>query len=151
MFVEIILLSVVIRAFEGCWFYWIIAWPGTVIHECLHYIVGALMGAKPAEVSVFPERVAANSEYRTLGYVAFCRINWFNAIPVGLAPLLAMPAVWYMSSATMSWWMIAVLSSVTAQLWPSRADYNIAFSRPFGILFWIGLPSYYVLHTHGVI
>ena len=151
MFTKIILLSMVIRAFEGKPFYWILAWPGTVVHESLHYIVGLIMGARPSQISVVPEQVAANSEFRTLGYVAFTNITWFNAIPVAMAPLLAMPVLWMFTDPNMGWIELAVLASVAAQLWPSRADWSIAFSKPAGLLFWVGLPALYVLKTHGVI
>lgn len=70
------------------------ALPGTLTHEALHFLVGLTLGARPASLDVIPKRERDGS-YR-LGSVAFRRINFLNAAPAALAPLLALPLAWYL-------------------------------------------------------
>ena len=74
-------------------FFSLISLPGTVGHELLHFLVGTLTLAKPVKVSLIPKFHRDGSA--TLGFVMFSNIRWYNALWVGFAPLLALPAaVW---------------------------------------------------------
>ena len=65
----------------------IVLWPGTVVHELLHWIVGFLLNAQPVSMSLWPRRIS--DRQWALGSVSFRNVRWYNAIFVGLAPLLA--------------------------------------------------------------
>ncbi len=136
-------------------FYSVIALPGTAGHELLHFLVGTLTLARPVRASVWPKFHRDGSA--TLGYVMFANIRWYNALWVGFAPVLALPAslwlVYYRSGqvstllpAEIVWAYIA--ASLAYSCLPSRADVGIVLSKPVGLLFygaalgvwvWLGL------------
>ena len=119
--------------------------PGTIGHELLHFLVGTLTLAKPVKVSLIPKFHRDGSA--TLGYVMFSNIRWYNALWVGFAPLLALPAaLWlvYFRSAQippLSLWELAwsyVAASLTYSCLPSKADVDIVLSKPVGLIFYLG-------------
>ncbi len=67
----------------------VLSLPGTVLHEFMHYLVGALLRAEPVSVSLWPRR---EGNYWVLGSVGFARLRLWNAAFVALAPLLLLPA-----------------------------------------------------------
>ena len=74
-------------------FFSLVSLPGTIGHELLHWLVGTLALARPVKVSLIPKFHRDGSA--TLGYVMFSNIRWYNALWVGFAPLLALPAaIW---------------------------------------------------------
>lgn len=79
------------RARGGMWRLALLALPGTLVHELVHWIVGWLLFAKPAGLSLRPKR-AANGW--VLGSVSFRGIGLFNGAFVALAPLLLLPLAW---------------------------------------------------------
>ena len=125
-------------------FFSLVSLPGTVGHELLHFLVGTLTLARPVEVSLIPRFHRDGSA--TLGYVMFTHIRWYNALWVGFAPLLALPAalwlVYYRSSQMpplglqeLAWVYLA--SSVAYSCLPSKADVAIVFSKPFGLIVYL--------------
>ena len=73
------------------------ALPGTVLHEAAHWCVGLLLGAQPRQWTVIPQ---IQQQHIRLGQVSFARLRWWNALPVGLAPLMLLPiGVWLVLSA----------------------------------------------------
>ena len=62
-------------------------WPGVVLHELCHLIIGLLFNARPSRLSLIPERNDREGSW-TLGSVEFRRITALNAVPIALAPLL---------------------------------------------------------------
>ena len=138
MFTLCLIFAFLIRASQNSELFWVLAWPGTVVHEVLHYTVGFLLGAQPVEMSVFPKQAAS----RTIGYVNFESLNWFNALPTAMAPLLAIPIAWLLSTQvelaltlTGAFW-IWVVSSIVAQSWPSKVDFALGTQNKFGLFFW---------------
>lgn len=126
-------------------FFSLISLPGTVGHELLHFLVGTLALAKPVKVSLIPKFHRDGSV--TLGLVMFSNIRWYNALWVGFAPLLALPAalwlVYYRSAQIppLSWRELAwsyVAASLTYSCLPSRADVGIVLSKPSGLIFYLG-------------
>jgi hypothetical protein len=133
-----ILFAILIRASQDKDIFWVLAWPGTVVHEVLHYTVGFFLGARPVEMSVVPKTAESN----TVGYVNFESLNWFNALPTAMAPLLALPiAGWIVGQVTLEWtvagvfWIWAV-SSIIAQSWPSVSDFALGTQNKVGLVFW---------------
>lgn len=127
-------------------FFSLLSLPGTVGHEVLHFLVGTVTLAKPIKASLLPKFHRDGST--TLGYVMFANIRWYNALFVGFAPLLALPAalwlVWYRAGQVPPWtWLEIVWGFVAANLayscLPSRADVDIVLSKPFGLLAWLAL------------
>jgi hypothetical protein len=125
-------------------FFSLLSLPGTFGHELLHFLVGTLALARPVKVSLLPKFHRDGSA--TLGYVMFANIRWYNALWVGFAPLLALPAaLWivYYRSAQMpplsldeiAWSYFA--ASLTYSCLPSRADVKIVLSQPAGLLAWL--------------
>ena len=150
MIVELFFAAGVIKAMEGRFNgYWFLAWPGTIVHELLHWVTAVVLGGRPTAISVVPDGIAGNSECRNLGYVRLSNINWFNAAPIALAPMLALPMVLAVANGMtgpIDWVMLAVLSSVLSQCFPSQADLGIAFHSAFGVLFWILVVGATVYH-----
>jgi hypothetical protein len=125
-------------------FFSLLALPGTVGHEVLHFLVGTVTLAKPIKASLLPKFHRDGSA--TLGYVMFANIRWYNALFVGFAPLLALPAalwlVWYRAGHVPPWaWLELLWAYVAANLayscLPSRADLDIVLSRPAGLAAWL--------------
>ncbi len=133
-----ILFAVLIRASQSRDIFWVLAWPGTVVHEVLHYTVGFFLGARPTEISVVPDRAESN----TIGYVNFENLNWFNALPTAMAPMLAFPLAWWVSTVVkLEWSLIGVfwvwvVSAVIAQAWPSKVDFAMGTKKILGVIFW---------------
>jgi hypothetical protein len=126
-------------------FFSLVSLPGTVGHELLHVLVGTLTLAKPVKVSLIPKFHRDGSA--TLGFVKFSNIRWYNALWVGFAPLLALPAaawlVYYRSAQIpplslreLAWSYVA--ASLTYSCLPSRADVGIVLSKPAGLIFYLG-------------
>ena len=126
-------------------FFSLISLPGTFGHELLHFLVGTLTLAKPEKVSLIPKFHRDGSV--TLGYVMFSNIRWYNALWVGFAPLLALPAaLWmvYWRSAQippLQWHELAwsyLAASLAYSCLPSQADAEIVMSKPAGLLVYLG-------------
>lgn len=141
MIVAMILAALLHRSRERELF-WVLAWPGTVLHEVCHLTVGFVLGAQPMKFSVFPQPREAGG--RTHGYVEFGNIAWFNAAPVALAPLLGLGLAFVLSSQLtwqltwsnlLLWW---VCVSTFCQSWPSRQDWRVAVQSPVGLALYAG-------------
>jgi hypothetical protein len=59
--------------------------PGVILHEAIHALAGFLLFANIKGFSFIPKY--NGDGYWTMGSVSFSRLNAFNAVPVGLAPL----------------------------------------------------------------
>lgn len=125
-------------------FFSLVSLPGTVGHELLHFLVGTLALARPVKVSLIPKFHRDGSA--TLGYVMFSNIRWYNALWVGFAPLLALPAalwlVYYRSAQVppLSLWELAwsyVAASLTYSCLPSKADVEMVLSKPAGLMLYL--------------
>lgn len=123
--------------------HWLLHWPGTVLHESLHWLVGLVFNAQPSDFTVMPDD-------HSLGSVTFMNIHSLNALPTALAPMLILPTIY------LAWPWLATLQGTPAVLaaWvlasslihsiPSRADIAVAEQHPKGSLAWIFLLGYIV-------
>jgi hypothetical protein len=141
------------RCFRSLPLFWIVVWPGTAVHEILHWIVGKLLGAKPVHFSLIPK----HKENETiLGSVTFSNITWWNGLPIGMAPLFAIPAcIWLISHLNFVYnWkgaaLIWVLSSTLCQCSPSPQDRSIAFCSGWGIALWVSIAYLIVREDHSL-
>lgn len=135
--------AVVIRFFEDREFFWILAWPGVVMHEILHALVGLVLLAQPSNFTVFPRRNQQGE--MELGSVGFDNLTWYNKLPIAVAPLLAIPIVFFATSslafsATLAGFAtVWILASMLSQSMPSHVDWKIGFSSPVGVAAWAGV------------
>jgi hypothetical protein len=121
--------------------------PGTAIHEGMHFLLALLFCARPVSVNLVPRR--EGNSY-VMGYVACSQMHWYNAIFVGLAPLLMLPlALWTAQWRLEHWagfrfdelaWVYLVGSMVHGCL-PSTQDIKISlYSWPLflaaGVAWW---------------
>ena len=114
------------------------AFPGTLLHEFLHFIAGLITFGRPTGFSVIPRRVARGY---ALGSVRFAHVRWYNAWLIGLAPLLLLPMalsllVWRVQglhgwvAAEFLWaYLLATLVYASMPSWP---DIKIA-----AVSFWL--------------
>ncbi|HVY07020.1 MAG TPA: hypothetical protein VHB46_13680 [Burkholderiales bacterium] len=127
-------------------FFSLVSLPGTMGHELLHFLVGTLTLAKPVKVSLLPKFHRDGSA--TLGYVMFSNIRWYNALWVGFAPLLALPAAFWVvyyraaqippvTAVELAWAYLA--ASLAYSCLPSKADVDIVLSKPLGLAIYIGV------------
>jgi len=118
------------RAF---WRFALISMAGTVLHEAAHFLVGLCVGAGPRSFEIWPKRSAKGW---TLGSVDFVRLNWINAAPAALAPLLLLPVGLFSLDA----WIVPaverglhgraaffgwIAASCLCSFWPSPQDWSL--------------------------
>lgn len=134
-------------------FFFVFTMLGTLCHELAHFVVGALTGARPHALRLWPRRTGHGWE---LGSVLLGRVRWYNAAPAALAPLLvlALPliaAAWRVQPGwRFGWFDVALAFALAPQFlacWPSRIDWRVALrSWPYLplaallALFWRLLP-----------
>lgn len=73
----------------------LLGFPGVVLHETMHFLVGLILFAKPASFSLIPRRSQQGKGWE-LGSVTFTGLTIFNAAPVALAPLLLIAVAWFL-------------------------------------------------------
>jgi hypothetical protein len=123
--------------------FWLLVWPGTVLHEGLHWTVGKVLYAKPMSFSVLPNK----DDSDIIGSVSFSNLNWFNRVPVCMAPILGLPLAFILFHYVPSFelWSIQgilivwIFSAMIASSWPSYVDFEVASKNTIGWVFWIGL------------
>ena len=132
----------------NCWFA-LAALPGTVVHELLHWVGGAITFARPIGMTFVPRRLPNGT--LQLGSVWFQNVRWWNAVFAALAPLAGYPLTWAIASVRLhsgrpfDLWDVAIwfaLAQVVFASWPSPVDWRLALrSWPLGavsiIVAWI--------------
>ncbi|HET9483348.1 MAG TPA: hypothetical protein VFO79_05270 [Xanthomonadales bacterium] len=126
--------------------YALLVWPGTVLHELSHWLVALLLGGQPGSLSVVPVRTERGLR---LGSVGVRRLRGFNALPIGLAPLLLAPlallalvhAARVEPRSWVHWALLYVATSAAVCCLPSFADLKIVASRPLGSLAYVALAA----------
>lgn len=76
------------------WFWSLIFFPGTIIHEISHFLVAAATGTRTGSIEIFPEFIQDlhTQEKRhsvALGSVQVSRMNPLQGFLVGLAPFIS--------------------------------------------------------------
>ena len=105
---------------DSMWRIALLSLPGTIAHELAHYVVGALLLAKPRGFSIWP-----TEQGRTwrLGSVSFGNIGLLNGAFVALAPLVLLPIAWLCvvhvllplwNDSQWGWWLLAGYLTATA-------------------------------------
>lgn len=126
--------------------YALVVLPGTFLHELSHWLVATVLGGQPGSLTIVPVR--AERGWR-LGSVGMRRVRWFNALPIGIAPLLLAPlAVLALTHAARldaarweHWALLYVAVSAAVSCLPSLTDWKLVASRPLGALFYAALAA----------
>ena len=105
------------------WLFAVLVLPGTIVHELSHFIVGLILGGMPSWLSVWPKFDENGSRY---GYVEFRNINWFNAAPIGLSPLIIPFGMWNHFATTGDTTVLYFLPWLWWAAVPSLTDWKIA-------------------------
>jgi hypothetical protein len=136
MHLLILIAAFLIRKAKYNELFWVLSWPGTLVHELCHYVVGFVLFARPTKLSLLPEH--RDDTGQTMGYVDFANIQWYNALPTGLAPLLGIFVALFLAGNITNDFTIGnvfwgwVTASVLSQVLPSSQDWRVAFSSPTG-------------------
>lgn len=114
--------------------------PGTILHEFLHFIVGLLLNGKPVGFSLVPKKTTHGY---ILGSVSFKNITFYNAMPIALAPLLAIVPITYLIHMIQYETSLGLKVLYGYLIWtffkciiPSTQDINVMFLYPSGIIFY---------------
>ena len=81
--------------YQSMWMSALVNIPGTLLHELMHFFVGAFMNAHPCDFTLLPRR-NLEGDY-VMGSVGFRNITFYNAVPAALAPLLLLPIGFYVN------------------------------------------------------
>lgn len=150
-FVTLVLIvsSLIKRSSSNLLASWIANIIGTIFHEVSHFLVGKILLAKPTDFSLVPHKVEESGrKYYVLGHVSFSKLNWFNSLPVAMAPLLLLLIAYYVENnywklVEYSFWNFIIFTYLLIvfiiNAIPSRQDYKVAFDSLFGLLFWVTL------------
>jgi hypothetical protein len=142
LLISVLIGAGLIKWFEDKDYFWVLAWPGTVVHELLHALIGFVMFAQPSNFSILPRRTELGME---LGSVGFDNLTWYNKLPIAVAPLLAIPIVFIATSvltfsATVAGFAtVWILASILGQCMPSKQDWQVGLSSPVGVAAWAGV------------
>lgn len=142
LLILVLIAAVLIKWFESSEYFWILAWPGTVMHEILHAVVGFVFLAQPSNFSIMPRRTDLGME---LGSVGFDNLTWYNKLPIAVAPLLSIPIVFItigtvtFSATVAGFATVWILASMLSQSLPSSQDWKIGLSSPVGVAAWAGV------------
>lgn len=139
--------SMLAKNFTNPFFYALFHFPGVMLHELAHATVGFIMNGRIllSETTFIP-RKNPYGEW-TIASVSFSNVKWYNALPIAMAPIILLSApfvTWYYAQDwidSASWWEVAgivLLNMIIAEsAFPSRQDWRVAFSHPFGIIFYL--------------
>lgn len=128
--------------------------PGTLLHELSHLMAAFITGGRPVGFTIIPRRtvgVTADGSSRrvwVLGSVTITNPSVLAAFPSGCAPLLFLPAAWFLYRSWFVWFptdlphtllmYVAVVICCGSSL-PSSQDLAVAFSRPLGVALYAAL------------
>ncbi len=133
--------------------------PGTFFHELAHFFVGLITFGKPENFSLIP---SISKESITFGSVRFSGLNFFNTLPIALAPYLLLPfsLILIVSFSNMlcvsnsldyySLLYAFIVYSTLISCFPSSVDWRVAFSNKFGLIFYV-IIFYFFLFNFDII
>lgn len=143
LFIGILLIALLDRLKHRFWIFSLLAFPSTVLHELMHFIVALLTNGKPIAFNVIPRNNDGSYE---LGHVISSNATWYNRGLIGLAPLLLIPMAWmlvhWMPSKHNLWVGILYAYTLGSMLYgslPSSADWKCAWGAPIGTTILISL------------
>lgn len=130
----------------GMWAYCLAVLPGTALHEAMHWVVAALLGAKPTMPNLVPQRT--HGGWR-LGSVRF-QAGYVRSLPIALAPVALAPLAFWWATAFLpgagsgvAYWLHAWLAaSAFGASVPSTQDWSVAApallaAAVMGVVLWV--------------
>lgn len=114
--------------------------PGTFLHESAHFLVGLILNAYPTRFDLFPKK---SGDSYVMGSVGFRNIQFYNAVPAALAPLLLLIAgyyfnVWFFENVEITYisyiGYVFLQTVIIENAVPSTTDFKVAFSYPLSVL-----------------
>jgi len=160
---DIILISVVTVVIErlrvylkkNIFFYFLFVFPFVFLHELTHFIISLLMGGKPRSFKVFPKKTQKGI---SLGEVSSENINFINAFPISMAPLLLFGSLFFWENyfnffgETIYSYILFVyiIVNVTISAIPSSQDIKVAMSN-FGFLVWVPIIAITTMEVFNVV
>jgi len=126
--------------------------PGTFLHEMSHFLVGLFLNAYPTRFDLFPKK---RDGFYVMGSVGFRNIQFYNAVPASLAPLLLLIVGYYFNNWFFSNVKINYLNYISYVLLqtiiienavPSSTDFKVAFSYPLSVLLYGALFVFCVIY-----
>ena len=132
----------------------LLGFPGVLLHELMHLLVGLILLARPVALNLWPQRQGHEWHF---GSVSFTGLNLVNAAPVAYAPLLLLYAAWLFFHHTLlplyqseqyGLWALSAYLSACAIFYspPSSTDLKVA---GWSTLFWLtlcGISAWLYLH-----
>ena len=120
---------------HSMWRVALLALPGTLAHELMHWIVGLVLGARPYGFSVWPKPHGRGWQ---LGSVSFRHLGMLNGAWVALAPLFLLPLAWLglvhilvplWTNEQWGWWLAAgyLIATVLFAALPSLQDIRVGW------------------------
>lgn len=114
----------------------LVAWVGTLMHELAHALVGAVLGARPASMTLWPKSLG-NGQWQ-LGGVSFTNLKWWSAPWTAMAPMLLAPLSlflaytwaypdWAAGNFTSAMPALYICATILQASWPSSTDFEVAF------------------------
>jgi hypothetical protein len=153
IFLSLMIVRFRLRAYSNIITAWVLAFPFVGLHEMAHAIIGLLLNARPVAASLFPQRTE-DGRY-AMGSVSFQNCRWYNAMLTGLAPLLLLVPFFYADALWQRFLPVGMAGTVLAlavkvflvdNSIPSTTDFDVAFSKGFGLIIYI-LVVVAVLHA----
>lgn len=132
--------------YNSLWMSALVNIPGTLLHEMMHFFVGAFLNARPCNFTILPRR-NMEGDY-VMGSVSFQNVTFYNALPAALAPLLLLPIGFYlnryflpmMQPTLLNYILYILLQTIVVEnAIPSRTDFNVAGRYFTGILLYLVL------------
>lgn len=144
IFLVILLTRIKYATYSSMWLSALVNVPGTLLHETMHFLVGAFLNAHPCNFTIFPRR-DLDGNY-VMGSVGFRNVNFYNAFPSAMAPLLLLPIGFMVNEyvlpilpATLLNYVLYILlqTIIIENAVPSGADFRVAFSSLPGAALYI--------------
>lgn len=153
IFIFITLYFILKKVSKSNTFLLIFNFPGTVVHELSHFILGLIFLAKPKNYTLIPKKT--ENGY-VLGSVSFTNIRWYNAIPIGMSPLILLPLSLYLifiliniNMTNIEFFIYTyIISSILISSKPSTTDIYVALESKIGILFYLAIIAF-IIFKHG--
>lgn len=143
-FLMILLVIVLLKAkyttYSNIYMSAIVNIPGTFLHETAHFLVGLILNAYPTRFDLFPKKVG---DSYVMGSVGFRNIQFYNAVPAALAPLLLLIAgyyfnMWFFENIKINYinyiGYVFLQTVIIENAVPSSTDFKVAFSYPLSVL-----------------
>jgi len=126
--------------------------PGTLLHETSHFVTGLFLNAYPTRFDLWPKK---RDGVYVMGSVGFRNMQFYNALPSALAPLLLLVVGyyfnrWYFKNVDISYlnyiFYVFLQTIIIENAVPSSQDFKVAFSYPIGILMYGAIFVFAIIH-----